>query len=423
MKQACKKLKRNCLRTWLVTALLIHLAIPSVMGATQSTDQPERTTVSGIVTGQMKYSIQIQSGETVLEIATGPRTEYRQRIVRPEFDLDKKRISCEVAASGTKATDNVNLSVEIAIQTPLYIRGWFRHEQEMTRCWESGGQRRLVNYILTATAPETFWLPDPKRLDLAGAIESIDSRSVATIRFGDLSIQALLLDRDASVDHGSFLDLEPFVTEVQATIRQDGDLLIADEIIFTRLLDPLAGEVAGLPRCLVLGDEMSLSTLGPLRNNHADIANFSHPPENCRGGENRERLPVWLGPYKSPGHHWDVILFNFGQANLQSTDEEYATMLREWVELLRPTGAKLVWVQTVPRTPSRSIADLDQMQRLNKLAIRFFDAYPEITICDPARDTTPEEMKRMEPPFWWARCARLIAGTVEEVLKRNNSGQ
>jgi hypothetical protein len=67
------------------------------------------------------------------------------------------------------------------------------------------------------------------------------------------------------------------------------------------------------------------------------------------------------------------------------------------------------------------MAGMDQMKRLNDIATRFFSAYPEVTICDPAMDTDPDEMKFMEPAFWWARSARLIAGSIEEALEKTSA--
>lgn len=123
-------------------------------------------------------------------------------------------------------------------------------------------------------------------------------------------------------------------------------------------------EVDGLPRVLLIGDSISIGyTLG-VRDALKGKVNVHRPPTNC-GPSSRgiQAIDQWLGDKK-----WDVIHFNFGLhdlkylgpngENLQDPDdpknhqqvppEEYEKNLRQLVQRLKKTNAKLIWRNTTP---------------------------------------------------------------------------
>ena len=121
-------------------------------------------------------------------------------------------------------------------------------------------------------------------------------------------------------------------------------------------------EVPGLPRVLLIGDSISMGYTPPVRELLKGKANVVHPPENCSSTVvGVKRLDVWLGDKK-----WDVIHFNFGLHDLKYIVddkgtmgtvengkqwvplEEYEKNLRQIVERLKKTGAKLIWCSTTP---------------------------------------------------------------------------
>jgi len=120
-------------------------------------------------------------------------------------------------------------------------------------------------------------------------------------------------------------------------------------------------EVPGLPRVLLIGDSISMGYTPPVRELMKGKANVQHPPENCSStAVGVKRLDAWLGDKK-----WDVIHFNFGLHDLKYVDEkgtmvevekgkqnvplaEYEKNLRQIVERLKKTGAKLIWCSTTP---------------------------------------------------------------------------
>ena len=119
-------------------------------------------------------------------------------------------------------------------------------------------------------------------------------------------------------------------------------------------------DVPGLPRVLLIGDSISMGYTPAVRDLLKGKANVLHPPENCSSTVvGLKRLDAWLGEKK-----WDVIHFNFGLHDLKYIVDEKGTMgtvengkqwvpleeyeknLRQIVERLKKTGAKLIWCST-----------------------------------------------------------------------------
>jgi acyl-CoA thioesterase-1 len=111
-------------------------------------------------------------------------------------------------------------------------------------------------------------------------------------------------------------------------------------------------DVAGLPRVLLIGDSISMGYTLAVRELLAGKANVHRPPTNCgptiRG---LEQIDAWLGDGR-----WDVIHFNFGLHDLKIMDdgkhqvplEQYEKNVRQIVERLKRTGAKVIWCSTTP---------------------------------------------------------------------------
>lgn len=99
-----------------------------------------------------------------------------------------------------------------------------------------------------------------------------------------------------------------------------------------------------LPRVLLIGDSVSRGYTLAVRRALAGKANVHRAPANC--GPTKmgvEKLDVWLGEGK-----WDLIHFNFGIHDRATPLPDYETRLREIVDRLAATGAKLVWATTTP---------------------------------------------------------------------------
>ncbi|MDD5676757.1 MAG: SGNH/GDSL hydrolase family protein [Kiritimatiellae bacterium] len=150
------------------------------------------------------------------------------------------------------------------------------------------------------------------------------------------------------------------------------------------------GKASSLPRVLIIGDSISIGYTDPVRHNLKGIADVSRPPVNCQHtGYGLANITTWLGTGK-----WDVIHFNFGiwdthlldeKGNLMSasidgdkkrpkgvirirhTPEQYGANLTKILEILKGTGAKLIWASSTPimyRTGER----FEAIPTLNRVA-------------------------------------------------------
>lgn len=127
-------------------------------------------------------------------------------------------------------------------------------------------------------------------------------------------------------------------------------------------------DVPGLPRVLIVGDSISIGYTLPVRAALQGKANVHRPPGNCSStGYGLTELDGWLGQGK-----WDVIHFNFGlhdakqppEGTRHAPPDVYGKNLRQIVQRLKTTGAKLIWATTTPvplggnLAPNRRFGDI-----------------------------------------------------------------
>lgn len=126
--------------------------------------------------------------------------------------------------------------------------------------------------------------------------------------------------------------------------QADGSVL-AHTVYFEPIGDPLPYEDPKLPRLLSIGDSISFNYFAGLRTALKGKMNVQHPRRNCgRVSIN----PCWLGAYDEPGRAWDVIAFNGGHWNSGSTRADYRRDFSKALEIVKLTGAKLIWITTCP---------------------------------------------------------------------------
>jgi len=186
-------------------------------------------------------------------------------------------------------------------------------------------------------------------------------------------------------------------------------------------------DVAGLPRVLLIGDSISIGYTLAVRELLTGKANIHRPPVNCgptiRGVE---QIDDWLGDGR-----WDVIHFNFGLHDLKIMDDgkhqvaldQYEKNLRQLVERMKKTKAKLIWCSTTPvpesSSPPRHNADV---LAYNAAANKVMDEQ-EIAIDDLYAFALPQLAKIQLPnnvhfsPEGSKVLARQVAESIEKVLK------
>lgn len=121
-------------------------------------------------------------------------------------------------------------------------------------------------------------------------------------------------------------------------------------------------DTAGLPRVLLIGDSISMGYTIPTRELLSGVATVHRIPTNGSSSDvGLKNLDAWLGT-DGAGKKWDVIHFNWGLHDLKhwkdgkldltgpqvNPVEQYEKNLREIVEQLKKTGAKLIFATTTP---------------------------------------------------------------------------
>lgn len=139
--------------------------------------------------------------------------------------------------------------------------------------------------------------------------------------------------------------------------------------------DPVKNDPT-LPRVLIVGDSISIGYTLPVRTLLKDKANVHRIPVNGEYSANGlAHIREWLGDEK-----WDVIYFNWGiwdthlldgngqiiidksvdigSAKIRTTIAEYQHNLNRLLDIMQPTGAKLVWASSTPITSRKRLEDI-----------------------------------------------------------------
>ena len=191
-------------------------------------------------------------------------------------------------------------------------------------------------------------------------------------------------------------DCKPFVNRARVVGQRKGEVIHATEIHLQPIGDQASLDDPKLPRYLFIGDSISGNYDKGLREFLAGKFNLHHPPTNCGpSAKGRSSILEWLGAYRQPGRHWDVISFNHGHWDSKNDKASYQANLEKIITELKKTKAKLIWVTTCPvpngfppageldengRAPGRTAGVMDKF--LNPWAIEVMKKHPEISICD-----------------------------------------
>lgn len=194
------------------------------------------------------------------------------------------------------------------------------------------------------------------------------------------------------------------------------------------------GDVAGLPRVLLMGDSISMGYTLPVRARLQGRANIHHPPENCGDtGRGLRRLDAWLGEGR-----WDVIYFNFGLHDLKYLDAQgkyvppeqgqqvtplpqYEANLRELVTRLRRTGAKLIYATTTP-VPGGTLGRMEHGERAYNEVARRVMAETGVPVDDLHALATDRQAEIQLPrnvhftPAGYVQLAEVVAASISAAL-------
>lgn len=119
-----------------------------------------------------------------------------------------------------------------------------------------------------------------------------------------------------------------------------------------------------LPRVLIIGDSISRGCTLPVRDALKDKVNVHRAPANC--GPTRyglEKLDVWLGD-----GNWDLIVFNFGIHDRNTSTEDYTANLQQLLKRLQPRAKKVIWLTSTPVPEGAAEYVAGAIDRLNAAA-------------------------------------------------------
>lgn len=372
-----------------------------------------RRLILGTVVEQRKYSIRIASGDEDLEVAIPDRVLIDQRLDRPKLDLTSNMLIQELPGSQAVGAEfGRPIEFKLPLPRPLGLLAEFSHPNERRRLL-GDNPKRLIRYRLLPV--EELPPAESDELKLVAEVKSVDANGLVTLLSGGQELIAELGNRDARLGGRSIADLKPFATEVEVQADWLDNRWVAQEILFRQVgsIDPEDQQ----PRLLVLGDEVSLSYLHSLRRLLVDKYSVHHPPENCRGTAQWNRLPLWLGPYRQPGYRWDTIVFNVGLGDLSTSESDYAARLKQAIASLKKTEARMVWLSTTPLPtawepatgPAAAKLTRDEAQlkvnRLNQIAREVLREFPEIKQIDLGSQVQSEQNGKLQEWFRQPGCS------------------
>jgi hypothetical protein len=119
-----------------------------------------------------------------------------------------------------------------------------------------------------------------------------------------------------------------------------------------------------LPRVLIIGDSISRGYTMAARKHLKGIANVHRAPANCGPSQSGlNNLDIWLGDGK-----WDLIQFNFGIHDRNTSPETYKQNLEKLAARLQATGAQLIWARSTPLNGTPDTYPKGSMVRNNAIA-------------------------------------------------------
>lgn len=410
---------------------------------------PETVFVDGLVKQKKKYSFVLQGFDRDHTVRVGPTTVIAARLIRPTFDWTANQVSVEIPASAPDGRKRNNLRSTFNLPPQIFFYCRYGDEKSL----QAALQKKPVPVPAMVMTPAPVEPVDEERnRTLAGKLE-YDGQSGKYFAVVDGNRLPIAPNLNATALEGfNIFDLKIATTEIFLNARREGEQLFAKriEFIHTRPMKEIFDQA--LPKCLILGDTVSLNYLPALIKELEGSAVVHHPAANCQGSANFRKLHRWLGLYRDPQYRWDLIAFNFGLADANLSRDQYQANLREVIRILRKTQARLVWIDSTPVPFGYNDPDLKpgetipadkrfdyefeeadpvgllpgRMKLQNRWAHEVLKSHPEIRISS-VWETVHHDRSRVFSNWWYGKStgfkykqsvpvARTIAQSIKESL-------
>ena len=414
----------------LTTLLFVANPLTAQEVPTQGVDGVESIQVEGLLKEKKKYSFTVAGADKDYEFRLDSTTVVAARIFRPVFDWTKLTVTGAIPASAKDGRFRNNLKVAYRLASPIYFRHRFdsfqRFEELVAKTPVPLDRPELSKVPLLPRSP------DNDKPVWSGELKSTSNEGVFEVQLGQ-SDKLIQPNWSTLVLEGfSLLDIKPYASDLFVDAKQVDGKWIAKRIEFSPRQNLQEIFAAPEPKCLVIGDIISFNYMPALIKELSGKVQVVHANANCQGSDNCKQVHRWVGDPRDTKLRWDVIVFNFGQADSTLDQATYQDNLKKCLAVLKQTGSKLVWVESTPvpygfndenlkagdMIPEARRFDLEfenanpksfkpgRMKTQNRWAAEVFAAHPEIAIC-PVWDVVKDDSNGRYKEWWYGKEAKF----------------
>jgi acyl-CoA thioesterase-1 len=225
--------------------------------------------------------------------------------------------------------------------------------------------------------------------------------------------------------------------KARITGAESSGKFMAKHIELVTLPDPRAGDDPKLPRLLVIGDSISMNYGPAAKEALKGLINYHRNEGNCYSSQyGIQYADYWLGNYTKKGNQWDVIHFNHGLHDLKQSGPEapfatpletYKANLRTEIQMLKKTGAKLIFCTTTPVHQTSTGKYMRQQGSevvFNRAAMEVMKEFPEIQIndlCKVVKDSAifDECRKGWDVHYYEVEEQKILGQAVANAVKKS----
>jgi len=266
-----------------------------------------------------------------------------------------------------------------------------------------------------------WFTPRPARFSRDGKLKLGDKEVLAGVKGGGIRI---FIERERSAD-----DLARGFWKATLSGKPVGGRFVVERMDLQPLGNPLETDDPKLPRVLSVGDSICMNYEASAREALKGVANYHRIEDNCWSVHRGVAfMAYWLGDYTQPGLGWDVILFNSGLHDMKQKTlggdyavslDVYRKKLREEIEIMKRTGATLVFCTTTPvpndlGSARYAFRSKGAEKDFNRAAREVLRDYPEILVADLARvvDESPvmDRWRTGRDVHFWKKEEQAVVG-------------